>query len=100
VYRRRLGSGPAEQQKKVDLDWKPGSTTASGMRGFLQPADTGSNVGAKSGGIEEEEGMNNSKEPLGVYIVGRGGRWPTALGVNPRPTAPPLVAPPLVAAGP
>jgi hypothetical protein len=71
VYKRRVGFGPAEQQKKVDLDWKSGSETASGTRGFLQPTDTGSNVGAKSGGIEEEEGMNDSKEPLGVDVYAR-----------------------------
>jgi hypothetical protein len=39
---------------------------ASRTRGFLQPADTVPNVGTKSGGREEEEGMNESKEPLGV----------------------------------
>jgi hypothetical protein len=91
VYRRRPGSGPAEQ-KKVDLDWKSGSATASDTRGFLQPADTTPDVGAKSGGREEEEGMNDPRSPRGrgVYIVGRGvgGRRP----IYPRPTAPPLAA--------
>jgi hypothetical protein len=86
------GSGPAEQQKKVDLDWKSDSAMASGTRGFLPPADTTPNMGAKSGGREEEERMNESKEPYGVYIVGRGGRWSPALGVNPRPAAPHLAA--------
>jgi hypothetical protein len=51
VYRHRLGSSLAKQWKKVDLDWKSGSTTASGAGGFLQPADTAPNVGAK----QEEE---------------------------------------------
>jgi hypothetical protein len=55
VYRRRRGSGLAEQRKKVDLDWKSGSMTASGMRGFLQLADTTPNVGAKSGRRERNE---------------------------------------------
>jgi hypothetical protein len=91
VYRRRPGSSPAEQRKKVNLDWKSGSATAFGMRGFLQPADTAPNVGAKSGGREEEEGMNDSKEPpRGVYIVGRGGLVAAGLGVNPRRHLPSL----------
>jgi hypothetical protein len=34
VYRRCPGSDPAEQRKKVDLDWRFGSATASGMEGF------------------------------------------------------------------
>jgi hypothetical protein len=93
VYRRRTGSDLAEQRKKVDLDWKSGSAMVSDTRGFLEPADTAPNVGAKSGGREEEEGMSESKEPPGaVYIVGRGGRWPPVLGVNPRLTTPPLAA--------
>jgi hypothetical protein len=52
VYRRRPGSG--QERKKMDLDWKSSSTTASGTRGFLQLADTAPNVGAKSGRREEE----------------------------------------------
>jgi hypothetical protein len=71
VYRRHPGSDPAEQRKKVDLDWKSSSATASDTRGFLQPADTAPNVGAKSGGREEDEGMNEPRGHGGLYI-GRG----------------------------
>jgi hypothetical protein len=40
---------------------------ASGTGGFLQPANTAPNVGAKSGGREEEEeGMNDPRSPRGV----------------------------------
>jgi alpha-L-arabinofuranosidase len=56
VYRRRAGSGPAEQRKKMDLDWKSGSATASGTRSFLQLADTAPNVGANLVRREEERG--------------------------------------------
>jgi hypothetical protein len=56
VYRHRLGSGPAEQQKKMDLDWKFGSAMASDTRSFLQLPDTTPNVGAKLGRREEERG--------------------------------------------
>jgi hypothetical protein len=73
VYRRRPSSGPAEQWKKVDLDWKSGSATTSGMRGFVQPADIAPNMGAKLGGREEErkrEGCMCQGGLWGVYIVG------------------------------
>jgi hypothetical protein len=63
VYRRRPGSSLAEQWKKVDLDWKSGSATASRTGGFLQPADRAPNVWAKPGGREEGGGMN---EPRGL----------------------------------
>jgi hypothetical protein len=62
VYRRRPGSGPADQQKKMDLDWKSGSTTASDTWSFLQLAGTAPNVGAKPRRREEGRGMN---EPRG-----------------------------------
>jgi hypothetical protein len=65
VYRRRPGSGPAKQRKKVDLDWKSGSATATGTGGFLQPTDTTPNMGAKSGGREEEKGMLESRGSMG-----------------------------------
>jgi hypothetical protein len=44
---------------------------------FLQPADAVPNVGTKSGG-REEEGTNEPRAPMGVYIVGEGvgGRRP------------------------
>jgi hypothetical protein len=42
---------------------------------FLQPADVVPNVGTKSGGREEQEGMDEPRTPRGVYIVGSGGRW-------------------------
>jgi hypothetical protein len=61
---RRPGSGLAEQHKRVDLDWKSSSVTTSSIGGFLQPADT-PNVGAKSGGREEEEGINDPRSPQG-----------------------------------
>jgi hypothetical protein len=56
VYRRRLGSSLAEQRKKMDLDWKSGSATVSGTRGFLQLAETAPNVQAKLGRREAERG--------------------------------------------
>jgi hypothetical protein len=65
VYRHHLGSSPAEQRKKVDSDWKSSNAMASGMRGFLQLADTAPNMGAKSGGREEDEGMNEPRGPGG-----------------------------------
>jgi hypothetical protein len=70
VYRHRPGSGPAEQGEKVNLAWKSSSTTTSGRRGFLQPADTTPNVGAKSGGREEWRGMNEPRGQGGLYIGG------------------------------
>jgi hypothetical protein len=72
VYRHRLGSRPAEQRKKVDLDWKSGSATASRIGGFLQPADTDPNVGAKPGGREEGRGMNEPRGPGGPLYRRRG----------------------------
>jgi hypothetical protein len=63
-----LGSGSTEQ--KVDLARIPAARWCPEQEVFLQPADTVPNVGTKSGGREEEEGMNESKEPLGAYIVG------------------------------
>jgi hypothetical protein len=72
VYRRRLGSGPAEQQKKVDLDGKSGYATVSGTGGFLQPADTAPNVGAKPRGREEGREMNEPRGPGGPLYRRRG----------------------------
>jgi hypothetical protein len=72
VYRRCLGSDPAEQRKKVDLDWKSGSTTASGLGGFLQPVDTVPNVGAMPGGREQGRGVNEPRGPGGPLYSGRG----------------------------
>jgi hypothetical protein len=63
VYRHRAGSGPAEHQKKMDLDWKSDTTTTSGTRGLLQLADIAPNVGAKSGRREEGRGMNEPRDP-------------------------------------
>jgi hypothetical protein len=48
--------------------WKYGSTMASGTRGFLQPANIVPNVGTKSGGREEDEGMNDPRSPEGGFI--------------------------------
>jgi hypothetical protein len=72
VYRRCPGFGPAEQRKKVDLDCKSGSATASGTGGLLQPADTAPNVGAKLGGRGEGRGMNEPRGPGGPLYSGRG----------------------------
>jgi alpha-L-arabinofuranosidase len=72
VYRRRSGSGPVEQRKQMDLDWKSNSATAFGAKGFLQLADTAPNVGAKSGRREEGRGMTEPRDPWGVYIGGGG----------------------------
>jgi hypothetical protein len=58
----------------VDLDWESGSAIASETGGFLQHADTATNVGAKPGGREEGRGMNEPRGLWGVYIVG-GARW-------------------------
>jgi hypothetical protein len=54
----------------VDLDWKFGSTMVFSIGGFFQPADKAPNVGAKPGGREEEEGINEPRGPGGLYIVG------------------------------
>jgi hypothetical protein len=45
-----------------------GSATASETRGFLQPADIVPNMGTKSGGREEEEGMNDPRSTQGGFI--------------------------------
>jgi hypothetical protein len=37
MYRRRPGSNPAEQWKKVDSDWKSSITTASGREVSFNP---------------------------------------------------------------
>jgi hypothetical protein len=71
MYKCCPGSDTVEQ-RKVDLDWKSGSATASGTRGFLQHADTSPNVGAKVGGREEEEGMNEPRGPGGAFILVEG----------------------------
>jgi hypothetical protein len=68
VYRRRPGFDPAEQRKKVDLDWKSDNATVFDTGGFLQPTDTTTNVGAKSGGREEERGMNEPRGAMGGFI--------------------------------
>jgi hypothetical protein len=72
VYKRRTGSGLAEQRKKVDLDWKYGSAAVSETEGFLQPAYTAPNVGAKPGGREEGRGMNQPRGAMGGLYSGRG----------------------------
>jgi hypothetical protein len=73
VYRHCPGSVLAEQWKKVDLAGNPAARRRQEREVFLQPTDTVPNVGTKSGGREEEEGMNEPR-PLGqVYIVGREG---------------------------
>jgi hypothetical protein len=56
----------------VDLEWKSDSTMASDIGCFLQPTDTAPNVGAKPGGREEEEGMNEPRGPWGPLYSGRG----------------------------
>jgi hypothetical protein len=38
------------------------------MIGFLQPADIAPNMGAKSGGREEERGMNETRGGYGGFI--------------------------------
>jgi hypothetical protein len=75
AYRRHPGSGPAEQQKKVNLAGNPAAQRCSEQEVFLLPADAVPNVGTKLGGREEDEGMNEPRAPRRVYIVGRGGRW-------------------------
>jgi hypothetical protein len=73
VYRRRPGSGLAEQRKKVDLAGNPAARRCPEHEVFLQPADAVPNVGTKSGGREEEEEMNEPRAPRGVLYSGRGG---------------------------
>jgi hypothetical protein len=89
VCRHRLGSGLVEQRKKVDLDWKSGGATVSRMGGFLQPADTAPNVGAKPGGREEGRGMNEPMGPGGPLYRRRGKVAPPrdepSLGGHPKP---------------
>jgi hypothetical protein len=75
VYRRRPGSGPAEQQKKVDLARNSVARQRPEHEVFLLPANAVPNLGTKSGQREEEEGMNEPRALRRVYIVGRGGRW-------------------------
>jgi hypothetical protein len=72
VYRRHPGSVPTEQRKKVDLAGNPAARRCPEQEVFLQHADTAPNMGAKPGGREEEEGMNEPRPP-GGYIVGREG---------------------------
>jgi hypothetical protein len=59
----------------VDLAGNPTTRRRPKQEVFLLPADAVPNMGTKSGGREEEEGMNEPRAPRGVYIVGRGGRW-------------------------
>jgi hypothetical protein len=65
VYKRRPGFGPAEKWKKVDLAgnmvarWRPEQEV------FLLPVKAVPNVGTKSGGREEEKGMNEPRPPGG-----------------------------------
>jgi hypothetical protein len=65
VYRRRPGSGPAEQRNKVDLARNPAARRRPELEVFLQPADTVPNMGTQSGEREEEEGMNEPRTPRG-----------------------------------
>jgi hypothetical protein len=65
VYRRCPGSVLAQQRKKVDLARNPAGRRRPEQEVFLQPADTAQNVGAKPGGREEEEGMNEPRAPWG-----------------------------------
>jgi hypothetical protein len=72
TYRRRPGSGPAEQRKKVDLAGNPIARQRPEQDVFLLPTDAVPNVGTKSGGREEDEGINEPRAPRGVYIGKRG----------------------------
>jgi hypothetical protein len=72
VYRCRPGSILVEQQKKVDLAGNPAARRHPEQEVFLQPADTAPNVGAKPGGREEEEGINEPRPPGGLYSGERG----------------------------
>jgi hypothetical protein len=72
VYRHCLSSGPGEQQKKVDLAGNPVAQRRLELEVFLQPADVVPNVGTKSGGREEEEGMNEPRAPRRGLYSGRG----------------------------
>jgi hypothetical protein len=72
VHRRRPGSIPAEQRKKVDLARNPAARQRLKQELFHQPADTTPNVGGKPGGREEEEGMNEPRPPRGLYSGERG----------------------------
>jgi hypothetical protein len=65
VYRRHLGSIPAEQWKKVDLAGNPATRKHPEQEVFLQPANTTPNVGVKSGGREEEREWNEPTPPGG-----------------------------------
>jgi hypothetical protein len=79
VYRHRLGSGPAEQWKKVDLAGNPAVRWRPELEVFLQPTGAVPNLGTKSGEREEEDRMNNPRAPRGVHIVGERGWWLPAL---------------------
>jgi hypothetical protein len=72
AYRRRLGSGLAEQRKKVDLAGNPAVRRRPEQEVFLLPADVVPNMGTKSGGREEEEGMNEPRPQGGLYSGERG----------------------------
>jgi hypothetical protein len=65
VYRRCPGSSLVEQRKKVDLVGNLAVRQHPELEVFLQPADAVPNVGTKSGGREEEEGMNEPRTPGG-----------------------------------
>jgi hypothetical protein len=73
MYRRRTGSGPAEQRNKVDLARNSAARRRPEHEVFLQPADTVLNVGTKSGGREEEEGMDEPRAPEGGLYSGERG---------------------------
>jgi hypothetical protein len=73
VYRRRPGSVPVEQRKKVDLAGNPAVRWCPEQGDFLQPTDTTPNVGVKSGGREEEREWNKPTPPGGLYSGERGG---------------------------
>jgi hypothetical protein len=68
VYKRRPGSGLAEKRKKVDLAGNPAARRRLEQEVFLQPADAIPNMGTKSGGREEDEGMNEARAPREGFI--------------------------------
>jgi hypothetical protein len=68
VYRRCPGSGLAEKRKKVDLAGNSAAQRRLEQEVFLQPADAIPNMGTKSGGREEEEGMNEPTAPREGFI--------------------------------
>jgi hypothetical protein len=73
AYRRRPGSGPAEQWKKVNLAGNPTSRRHPEQEVFLLPADAVLNVGPESGGREGEEGMNKPRALKGGLYSGKRG---------------------------